>query len=63
MDARVSRLIALAESCIGFAAQQVSGAGLNRLKGLLPAYARLQRLAGLLKELGNYADKEGDQHG
>ena len=56
MDARVSRLIALAESCIGFAAQQVSGAGLNRLKGLLPAYARLQRLAGLLKELGNYAD-------
>jgi hypothetical protein len=63
MDARVTRLIALAESCTGFAAQQVRGAGLNRFKGLLPAFARLQRLASLLKALGNHADEEGDQHG
>jgi hypothetical protein len=40
MDARVARLIALPRAALAFAAQQVSGAGLNRLKGLLPAYAR-----------------------
>jgi hypothetical protein len=44
MDRRLARLIALAESCIGFALSQRAPAPV--LKGLLPAYARLQRLAG-----------------
>ena len=52
MDSRVARLVALAESAIRLALEELGMAGLSRLPPLLSAVARLRRLQAALRLAG-----------